>query len=200
MDGDVIEIRTKLEQIVDTGQRVVLVAHAYGAIPACDAVKGLDTRSRENTGLPGGVAHLFFLAGYVVSEGRSLLSAFGGRDLPWHDVSEDKTEVNVKEPETVFFNGCDTEQTKKAVAELMPHSYQTFHSTCTYAAWKDVPSTYLFCLRDLAIPMAVQRLMVEETAKGAGFRTEVLDTAHSPFISMPDETTLAIRRAAGEKV
>lgn len=86
------------------------------------------------------------------------------------------------------------------MAQLVPHAYQTFHAAYTYAAWKDVPSAYLYCTRDQAIPFAVQKLMVEQTGKGYGIRTEILDASHSPFISKPEETALAIRRAAGKKV
>lgn len=199
-DDDVIEIRTSLEKIIDAGQRVIVFVHSYGSLPACDAIKGLDEKSCRTGGLPGGVVHIFFCAAFVIPEGKSLISTFGGRDLPWYRVSDDKVEVNVLCPEKVFYDDCDADQTEKAMSQLLSHSYQTFHSTCTYAAWKDVPSTYLYCLKDLAIPMAVQKLMVEETAKGCAFRTEVVDASHSPFISKPDETALAIRRAAGEHV
>ena len=79
-------------------------------------------------------------------------------------------------------------------------NYQTFHSPCTYAAWKHVPSTYLCCRNNAAIPLTVQRMMVEETAKGFGINTETVDASHSPFYSKPDELTAAIRRAAGDDV
>ena len=42
--------------------------------------------------------------------------------------------------------------------------------------------------------------LLEETAKGTDIKTETVDASHSPFMSMPKETTDAIRRAAGEKV
>ena len=74
------------------------------------------------------------------------------------------------------------------------------HSPCTYAAWRDVPSTYLYCLQDAAIPIEIQKAMVEGTASGTGIKTETVDASHSPFLSKPDEVTAAIRRAAGEVV
>lgn len=201
-DTDVTEIRKRLEQTLRTGPRVVVVAHSYGSIPACEAIHGLDVRTRQEAGLQGGVAHIFFCCGFVVPEGKSLLSVFGGQEPPWFDVAVDKLEVNVSGAEAakVFYNDLDEGQVKKAVSELLPHSYRTFLSTCTYEAWRDVPSTYLYCLKDMALPLSVQKSMVEETAKGCGIRTETVDASHSPFISKPEETALAIRRAAGEEI
>lgn len=197
---DVIAIRSKLEPLLNAGQRIIVFVHAYGGVPACEAIKGQDMDTRDEAGLPGGVAHIFFCCSFLIPEGKSLLSAFGGRDMPWYEVSEDRQEVRARDPARVFYNDCDEEQIKSAAALLVPHAYETFHSKCTYAAWKDVPSTYLYCTRNQAIPLVLQKLMVEETAKGYGVRTEVLDASHSPFISRPEETALAIRRAAGEKV
>lgn len=79
---------------------------------------------------------------------------------------------------------------------MYAHSYQTLHSKCTYAAWKKVPSTYLYCLQDAAIPIAIQRMMVEETARGYSFATETVDASHSPFYTVPDKVAEAIQRAA----
>ena len=50
------------------------------------------------------------------------------------------------------------------------------------------------------IPLPIQKMMVEGTAKGTGMRTESVDASHSPTLSKPDEVAAAIRRAAGETV
>lgn len=198
--ADVAHIRAHIEAAADAGQNVVVVVHSYGSLPSNEAIKGLDIKSRREKGLKGGVTHLFFCCSFIIPEGQSLISAFGGNDLPWFMVSEDRLEVHPATPDEVFYNDCDDAQIKCAVAALRPHSYQTFHSPCTYAAWKDIPSTYLYCLRDAAIPLTVQKMMVEETAKGYGMGTEMVDASHSPFYSQPDQLTAAIRRAAGENV
>ncbi|KAJ5798416.1 uncharacterized protein N7503_007712 [Penicillium pulvis] len=199
-DEDVAHIRAQIEQAVNAGQKVVVVVHSYGGVPSNEAIQGLDINTRQKMGLTGGVTHLFFCCSFVIAEGQSLISAFGGNDLPWFRVADDKLEVNVADPDKVFYNDCDDAQVERAVAALRSHSYQSFHSICTYAAWKHIPSTYLYCLKDAAIPLAVQKMMVEGTAKGSGMRTETVNASHSPFISQPDELTAAIRRAAGESI
>jgi pimeloyl-ACP methyl ester carboxylesterase len=199
-DEDVAQIRRQIEQAVNAGDYVVVVAHSYGGLPSNEAIKGLDIKTRQKEGLMGGVTHLFFCCSFIIPEGESLISAFGGKDLPWFMVAEDGLEVNPENPDKVFYNDCSPSQVESAVASLRPHSYQCFLSHCTYAAWKEIPSTYLYCLRDAAIPLAVQRMMVEETAKGVEMKTETVDASHSPFISQPAELAAAIRRAAGEDI
>ena len=186
---DVAEIRKHIEAIVE-----------YGSVPASDAIKGLDVKSRSAAGKPGGVNHFFFLTAFVNPEGVSLLDTLGGQDLPWFDVSEDKRVVNPKNPNEVFYNDLTEEQLHSSLAKLKPFSYQMFNSKPTYAAWKDVPATYLYCTKDNAIPIFVQKNLVENVAKGYNFKTESVDASHSPFISVPDETAAAIRRAAGEAI
>lgn len=59
-----------------------------------------------------------------------------------------------------------------------------------------MPSSYIYCTLDNAIPIADQKRMVEETAKGVDIRTVQLEASHSPFLSMPE--TLA--RTIGELI
>lgn len=196
--ADVSHIRAQIEMAIDDGRQILIVVHSYGSLPANEAIRGLDISTRREKGLKGSVAHLFFCCSFIITEGHSLISAFGGNGLPWFMVSEDQLEVQPAAPEKIFYNDCDETKVKDAVAALKPHSYQTFFSACTYAAWKRVPSTYLYCLRDAAIPMSVQKMMVESTAGGYDVKTDTVDASHSPFYSKPDELSTAIRRAAGE--
>ncbi|PWY84753.1 hypothetical protein BO70DRAFT_423739 [Aspergillus heteromorphus CBS 117.55] len=121
--------------------------------------------------------------------------------LPWKTkVSDDHLEVFPADPAQIFYTEMSENDAREAVDSLKPQSYQTMHSPCTYAAWKEVPSTYFYCAKDAAIPLQVQRVMVEEWAHGYPIRTESVDASHSPFDSVPGEVAGAIRRAAGEDV
>ncbi|KAF7193763.1 putative hydrolase R7 [Pseudocercospora fuligena] len=197
MDADVQEIRKNIEKAAEAGQNVVVVGHSYGSIPSSEAIKGLDLKTRQAAGKPGGVTHLFFCAAFIIPEGQTLISAFGGNDLPWFRVSEDKMEVWPEGAAEICYNDLSKEEQDAAVAKLAPQSYQVMHSPVTYAAWRDVPSTYLYCTLDNAIPLQIQKMMVEEIAKGVNISTESVEAGHSPFIGKPKETAEAIRRAAG---
>lgn len=194
---DVGEVRKQIEIAANAGRRVVVVMHSYGGLPGCEAIRGLDWESRRRENQPGGVVHLFFCCSFIVPEGKSLISSFGGGDLPWFQVSDDRFLVNPATPRETFYNDMDESDASVAAGELKPHSYQTFHSKITFEAWRHVPSTYLYCLKDNAIPLAVQKWMVEDIAKGVTIRTEVLNASHSPFYTDPILVAAAIRKAAG---
>ena len=196
MQPDVDIIRRHVQKAVDDSQKVVVVMHSYGGLPSQEAVEGLEYTVQKTQGKTGGVTHLFFMAALIVPQGSTLMGAFGGEPLPWFLISDDQLEVNPATPAETFYNDLPDEVVKSCVADLKPFSYQAFHSPVKGASWKNIPSTYLHCLQDNALPYSAQRNMVEETAAGSGMRTETLDASHSPFLSMPDETAAAIQRAA----
>lgn len=196
MQPDVEIIRQHIIKAADKGQKVNLAMHSYGSVPAMDAAYGLDYRTRQAAGKSGGVTHLFFISAFIIPAGQSLITAFGGNPLPWFDISADQKEVNPINPEEIFYNDLPPEQVKQCVAALKPFSYSCHHSPLTHATWQTIPSTYLFCSKDNAVPTFVQELMVNEFAKGVEIRVEKVDSGHSPFLSKPDETAIAIQRAA----
>jgi pimeloyl-ACP methyl ester carboxylesterase len=69
-------------------------------------------------------------------------------------------------------------------------------STLTYAAWRHIPSTYLICEADKALPPAAQEQIV---ARSAGAITaERCSAGHSPFLSQPDVVAKVIQKMAQE--
>lgn len=148
------------------------------------------------------MAHLFFCCSFLISEGESLVSTFGDHS-PWYRLTDEGTGAWPLTPAETFYNDLPEDEVEAAVAMLRPFSIGCSSSRLTYAAWKEVPSTYLYCSRDQASPVEVQRMMVEEWAGkrfGVEMRTETVESGHSPFYLCPDQLAAAIRRAAGEDV
>ncbi|KIX09789.1 uncharacterized protein Z518_00870 [Rhinocladiella mackenziei CBS 650.93] len=193
---DVQAIQSVMTPIIDQGKDILLVVHSYGGVVGNEAVRGLDKASREKEGKKGGVSHIYFCCAFALPEDVSLMDALQGEPLPWFQISQNGTIVNPATPIKTFYE--DVKSPEKHVGTLKPHSYRTFFSKVTYPAWKYVPSTYLLCEKDLAIPIHAQKEMVE--GADGRFRTEMVDASHSPFLSMPDEMAKSIRRAAGESV
>lgn len=193
---DVEAIQLAMKPLIDQGKDILLFTHSYGGVVGSEAVRSLDKASRQKEGKPGGVSHLYYCCAFALPEGVSLMDGLQGKPLPWYRVSADEMIVNPATPVDVFYN--DVENPEHHVKSLKPHSYRTFFSKVTYPAWKYVPSTYLLCEKDMAIPIHVQKAMVE--SPGAAFTVETVDASHSPFLSMPAETARSIRRAAGESV
>lgn len=197
--NDVDAIRTQVLKAVDAGEYVVVVVHSYGGVPTSEALEGLDINSRQAANKDGGVVRLFFCCSFVVAEGQSLLGNFGC-EPPWFNVSSDRMVSTVHNPENVVYNDMVPEEVEKAVASLIPFAYKPMATPLKFAAWKVLPSTYLYCTKDNAIPYAIQKKMVEGTAKGINVDTEVIEASHSPFYSEPEMLAKAIRISAGEKL
>jgi pimeloyl-ACP methyl ester carboxylesterase len=101
-------------------------------------------------------------------------------------------------PEDLFYNECSAEQKKELAKHVQSMSWKSFTSTVTYTAWRDIPTTYLHCENDRAIPIAIQEALISAT--GGAFKTERCDADHSPFQSKPELAARFIRRVAGEQI
>lgn len=193
---DVEAVRSTIESACDADQDVILFLHSYAGIVGSEAVKNLDKASRRKEGKSGGVVHLIYCCAFVLPEGAHLMAPSNDTDPPWVNTEDNKMVVHAMTPERIFYNDLDEAAQQKWAAQLKPFSYKCFYSKLTYAGWRDIPSTYFYCLQDQAIPIEAQRGMVE--GSGIQFRTETLDASHSPFLSMPDKVAAGVRRAAGE--
>lgn len=75
---DVLAVRQVLEELTDSGKEIIVVAHSYGSIPTCEAVKGLGREEGGKLGQAGGVVRLVFIAAWLLREGESLRISLGG--------------------------------------------------------------------------------------------------------------------------
>ena len=74
---DTAIIRTALEAlIVAAGKTVILVMHSYGGVAGTNAVHGLEAAARLERGEKGGIVHCLFVAAFLVSKGKSLITMF----------------------------------------------------------------------------------------------------------------------------
>jgi pimeloyl-ACP methyl ester carboxylesterase len=77
-------IRDELEKLVkQEGKEVVVVMHSYGGLVGTEAVhESLGKRVREADGLAGGVIGMVYMCAFLLPEGHSLWSTFGGTAPP----------------------------------------------------------------------------------------------------------------------
>lgn len=68
---DILAVRKVLEELSDSEKEIIIVAHSYGSIPTCEAVKGFATQERLNLAKFGGVARLVLIAAWLFQEGES---------------------------------------------------------------------------------------------------------------------------------
>lgn len=191
---DVANIRAAIVPLADAGKPIILVAHSYGSLPAGEAVKDLLVRAREANGKTGGVVHIVYVSAFVLPPDTSLMDALGGKDMPWFLVSASKLEVQPHDPATIFYNDLPEAEQQRQIERLEPFAYQMYSQKTTWAPYKEVSCSYVFCTSDNAIPLAVQQGMVK--GSGVQFRETVVEAGHSPFLSRVEEVVEAIVGAA----
>jgi len=89
----------------------------------------------------------------------------------------------------------------KLVSQFPGHSTASFAGKLTYAAYKDVPVTYIICEEDKVISPKAQRKMVQMLERDGKDVTVVsLKSGHAPNSSQPEKVVEVVRKAAGEKL
>jgi pimeloyl-ACP methyl ester carboxylesterase len=82
----------------------------------------------------------------------------------------------------LFYGDCDPEVMEWAKRMVRVQSSATMVEPLARPAWRRIPSTYVVCTNDKAIPAHVQR------SAFAVHANEVIElqAGHSPFLSQPD--------------
>jgi len=160
----------------------VVVAHSYGGIPTTQAL----------TDAPN-VRRIVYLASFQLDVGDSLISQNpGASPLSWNEIHHREGVgdfVEALTPEAVFFNDVDAATAAYAVGLLGYQSYSSMRQPLTETAWKAIPSTYIICEADNAVPVTAQERMAQRADD-----VYRLNTSHSPFLSQPVALGRLIRR------
>lgn len=117
--------------------------------------------------------------------------------MPWIRTSDNDLRADVENPVEVFYNDMTADHARETAKLLKQHSNRAFMSKLTYAAYKNIPTTYIFCSKDNALLPPGQEAMMQ-AAKDAGVNLDRinLEASHSPFLSMPDEVANICKNAA----
>lgn len=197
---DVNAIRTVVDKVLSSGKNVVLVYHSYGGVVGAEAltdyVKELESGSKKQSA--GEIHRLVYCCAFCLPAGASLMLALNNKPLPWFVIKENA--VTCTDPQEIFYNDINPTISAKYIASLKEHSYPTFSSQLTCEPWKVIPSTYIVCEKDNAIPPPAQEGMVAQarvTAPNAFDVVEKIDASHSPFISQPEILAKLLIKAAG---
>lgn len=122
------------------------------------------------------------------------MDALGGKDLPWFKVSESKLEIEPEDPANVFYNDLPESVQQEQIARLETFSYQMYFQKTTWAPYKEIDSSFVYCTKDNAVPLPVQQGMV--AGSGVTFHETTVEASHSPFLSKTEEVVRAIIEAA----
>ncbi|OAL55607.1 alpha/beta-hydrolase [Pyrenochaeta sp. DS3sAY3a] len=185
------------EAIGPDGNDVIVIPHSWGGIITGSALVGYGKKEREKAGKKGGVVTVAYIAAFILPEGVCLLDAIPG--IPeWWDIKEPHAYAN--DPQ-IFYNDLSPADSAHWFSQLQSQNMSAFRSPATAASWKTIPTAYLVCELDQAIPLQAQLAMTDAVRDaGAEIVVSRIEAGHSPFLSKVEETAKWIRGVAGEKV
>jgi pimeloyl-ACP methyl ester carboxylesterase len=156
----------------DTPGQKLLVGHSYGGTVVTAAAAGR-----------ADVARLIYLCAAMLDVGESGASVFAsaGIDASWLVLRDGLMWPNLDVSGELFLGDCDPATQRAAVERLRPMSLVPHGEPVPEAAWHSIPSTYVVCTLDKAIPVQVQRTVFAPRAQ----EVLELEASHSPFYSQP---------------
>ncbi|KAF2103789.1 alpha/beta-hydrolase [Rhizodiscina lignyota] len=198
-DPDVKAVRDAVEEELGKGNDVVVHAHSYGGAPASQALKGLSKADREKEGLKNGVIKLCYLSAFLYAEGTGFSTFYP--DLIKQNWSVSPSGFHTESKESAigrFYNKQTEAEQERACSLLRPISFATFESLATYAAWKYIPTTYIFCENDHSMPGGTWESMIAPEKGVCELEVVRCDGDHSPFLDRPEWVAKVVRKVAGE--
>ncbi|AWW41334.1 alpha/beta fold hydrolase [Streptomyces cadmiisoli] len=178
LGGIAEDTRVVREALAAMAGPVVVVAHSYGGIPAGQAVADAPD-----------VVRVVYLAAFQLDVGESLLGFYGAPVPP----ASHEVEAVPGDPVDLFYADVPRTVAEEAAARLVPQSAKAFSDVVERAGWHHVPSTYIVCEHDRAIPVQSQ-----ETLAARADEVHRMATSHSPFLSAPAELAALLSKIARE--
>ena len=175
---------------------IVLVGHSYGGAVISAAATGDEQ-----------VKALVYFSGWMPDEGESITQLFeqrpegslvGAAIRPLPFSGPDGAEVGQDlylDPEqfhAAFCAALDRDTSDVMAATQRPWSGAGFVEPSGPPAWKTIPSWYLLCTEDKAIPAPLARFMAER----ANARIRQVPASHASMVSQPEAATDVILQAA----
>jgi pimeloyl-ACP methyl ester carboxylesterase len=156
---------------------VYVLGHSYGGLSITEGLTGLSN-----------VKGLIYLTAFMLDEGETLYAACGSQDPDWWIRKPDGERLEAGRPTEIFYNTCTPEVAQAAATQLRDQSLLSFNQPIKKVSWKELPSIYVICEQDQAIPLFAQEAMSARAKKVVRINTD-----HSPFLSAPKELAVLIK-------
>jgi pimeloyl-ACP methyl ester carboxylesterase len=152
---------------------VVVCGHSYGGLVISSAAAGA-----------ANVEHLVYLCAFQLAPDESIGELFARHGNLVAEAVRVEGDTRVVIPErarATFYGDCTDEDVALALRQVRPMPAQASATPPGPPAWTTIPSTYVRCRDDRAIPLAAQEAM----SRHAG-AVLTWPTSHSPFFSRPE--------------
>ncbi|KAI1615576.1 Alpha/beta hydrolase fold-1 [Exophiala viscosa] len=217
LSEDINAVRTAIQTELDTEPTtdVVLLGHSYGSLPASSAIENLDKQTRLKSGYSNGIVAFLVISGPLMPTGTSAwIAAWGGQYPPIFTMSrlknEDGSDSNIETsmpasppgPVAMLYHDLPADEAEKYAAMLKPHVFNGHYDQIKFAGYLVVPTYYLICEDDHALPKQFQQMIVDNASKeiaekgGRAIMVTGIASSHSPFLSRVEETADWVSRCA----
>jgi pimeloyl-ACP methyl ester carboxylesterase len=156
------------DALAELGEPAAVVGHSYGGIAISEGAAG--------------AAGLVYLCAFMLDAGEALLDAMQHELPDWIQLDEQAGSHLATRTEAFLYGDCAPDVAAAAGAKLTRQSVAAIATPQSAAAWQTVPSAYVICEQDRALPPPAQEAM---SARAASVHR--LPASHSPFLSRPDE-------------
>ncbi|KAJ4366205.1 hypothetical protein N0V83_007841 [Neocucurbitaria cava] len=206
LDTDSAHIRSYAEDLLKDGRKVIALMHSYGGQVGTNALHGLALKDRAKLELNGGISNLIYMTACTLPEGKAMIDMvkYHGHEelMPLaFDFADDMTCVS-RDPKTLLIgadSGVSDQELEEYLSTLVRWNGQCMYDAMTTdrAAWRDIPTTYVYTTKDMTIPLAYQKWLVEEIRKeGVEVQTATVETGHCPNLSAAGEIAGIVERVA----
>ncbi|KAH6625548.1 Alpha/beta hydrolase fold-1 [Boeremia exigua] len=195
---DIKAVQDVIEKAIGNGNDVIVASHSWGGIVVSSAAVGYDKTTRQAQNFKGGVVRLAYMASFLLPEGVSMINACGDQVPEFINI---EGPYAIVKDSTALFNDLPAVQKQYWTSKLQSHSFASMEAKSTGAAWRTIPTSYLVCEDDHAIPASAQEAMIKSAREaGATVNYETLNTGHFPFLTRSSAVAEYVRRAAGEAI
>ncbi|KAI0405387.1 catalytic protein [Xylaria palmicola] len=194
LTDDALAIRSKVTELVEQGETVVMILHSYGGLVGTEAItKDLSYEQRKSNGLAGGVLHLFYFAAFILTEGQSVLNTFG--ESP-NNLVKPNGRFALKNTADILYHDLPATEAQYWESKTIDQSYAVQTTAMTNEAFRFVPSTYVVCENDRGPPPQYQEMF----GKTASSEITKLSSGHSPMLSHTEKLVELIDQAVQSAV
>ncbi|KAM5349030.1 hypothetical protein ACJ41O_008853 [Fusarium nematophilum] len=183
------------------GTDVVLVNHSLGGFAGCSSVEGFTDRNPsrlKDVGRDGRVKGIVQVAGITIRDADHQREVF--KDIPSNPDENGWQPPPVHIARDIFYHDLEPEDADYWISQLLPGSaWLSRTAEGSYPGYGDVPVWFLFCDQDRMLPPSTQEDFVRVIKEvNDNLTVRHFDSAHSPFLNMPEQTADLVHEVAKE--
>ncbi|KAF4429400.1 hypothetical protein FACUT_9143 [Fusarium acutatum] len=198
MEEDARHIRTVTTKLADEGHEIILVMHSYGGICGTESTVGVSKIERQVAGKVGGIVHLIYISSPVPEIGGSVKTMMGDNMPHFMKLEGDYLTSDPEGCASVNFSDLPKAEALTYAKQMTAHSTLSFAGPLKNAGYLNAPVSYIVCEKDISVPPAVQRSVIEMISKKSCREVTTFSciSGHFPTVSIPDKAAYFINKVA----